>query len=46
MRHLIKCAYEQQPFGDTASLENPAAMDAIMAIGGERSDQRDWETVR
>ncbi|MFK4446040.1 acetyl-CoA synthetase [Caballeronia udeis] len=32
MRRLIKRAYEGQPLGDTASLENPSAVEAIREI--------------
>jgi len=39
MRRLIKRAYEQQPLGDTASLENPTAVDAIRAVSDVRSNR-------
>ncbi|SAL62783.1 AMP-dependent synthetase and ligase [Caballeronia turbans] len=32
MRRLIKRAYERQPLGDIASLENPSALCAIRAL--------------
>jgi hypothetical protein len=32
MRRLIKRAYERQPLGDIASLENPGALCAIRAL--------------
>jgi acetyl-CoA synthetase len=41
MRRLIKRAYERRPLGDTASLENPAAIEVIRAAADGRSDQSD-----
>ncbi|MFM0694548.1 AMP-binding protein [Paraburkholderia graminis] len=46
MRRLIKRAYEQQPLGDTASLENPAAVEAIRAVSDVRSNRLNGEAAQ